>query len=153
MHSCSRAAVARAALGAAALLASLALLAVAGAAAAQERLSFQVTVLEASPAAGGVEPAARRFDQLLGSKIRYASLHVISSASQSLALNEIGSVALPTGKAFRFRPIDRGDSGVLVSVDWERTAQGDFRLPRGKPLVFGGQPYQGGQLVVILEAQ
>ena len=54
---------------------------------------------------------------------------------------------------FRFRPIDAGDRGVLVAVDWRKTARGDFRLPRGKPLILGGQPYEDGQLVVILEAE
>jgi hypothetical protein len=36
-------------------------------------------------------------------------------------------------------------------VDVERSAQGDFRIPRRKPFVLGGQRYQDGQLVILLE--
>lgn len=114
---------------------------------------FDVTVVFVSPKGGGVErdPRAQRIDALLGRQIRYESLRILSSDRQRLALDDVGSVALPTGRRFRFRPIDLGKGGVLVSVDMDRTAQGDFRIPRGKPLVLGGQPYQDGKIVVVLE--
>jgi hypothetical protein len=117
------------------------------------RLNFQVTVLHASPAPGGVGPGAERFDRLLRDTVRYESLSVVKTKQRRVDLNEIERVALPTGQDFRFRPIDASDRGVLVSVDWRKTARGDFRLPRGKPLILGGQPYENGQLVVILEAE
>ena len=117
------------------------------------RLDFQVTVLHASPEPGGVGPGAERFDRLLRDTVRYESLSVVKTKARRVDLNEIERVALPTGQDFRFRPIDASDRGVLVSVDWRKAARGDFRLPRGKPLILGGQPYLGGQLVVILEAE
>jgi len=117
------------------------------------RLNFAVTVLHASPDPGGVGPGAERFDRLLRDSIRYESLSVVKTKQRRVELNEIERVALPTGQDFRFRPIDASDRGVLVSVDWRKTARGDFRLPRGKPLILGGQPYENGQLVVILEAE
>jgi hypothetical protein len=117
------------------------------------RLNFQVTVLHASPEPGGVGPGAERFDRLLRDTVRYESLTVVKTKERRVDLNEIERVALPTGQDFRFRPIDASDRGVLVSVDWRKAARGDFRLPRGKPLILGGQPYEGGQLVVILEAE
>jgi len=120
---------------------------------AKPRLDFAVTVLHASPAAGGIDPEAKRFDRLLRSSLRYESLRVVKSKQRHVKLNEIERVALPTGEDFRFRPIDAGDRGVLVAVDWRKTARGDFRLPRGKPLILGGQPFEDGQLVVILEAE
>jgi hypothetical protein len=116
------------------------------------RLQFQVTVLHASPEAGGIGAGAERFDRLLRDTVRYNSLRVMKSKRRRVALNEIERVPLPTGQDFRFRPIDASDRGVLVSVDWRKTARGDFRMPRGKPLILGGQPYENGQLVVILEA-
>lgn len=118
---------------------------------AAEPLGFQVTVLNASPEAGGIDPAAQRFNRLLGSKVRYESLTMVSSTQQETAFDQIGSVALPDGSSFRYRPIDQSDRGVLVAVDWQKTAQGDFHLPAGKPLIFGGAAHDGGQLVVILE--
>lgn len=117
------------------------------------RLNFEVTVLHASPSPGGVGPGAERFDRLLRETIRYESLRVVKTKQRRVELNEIERVALPSGQDFRFRPIDASDRGVLVSVDWRKTARGDFRLPRGKPLILGGQPYEDGQLVVILEAE
>lgn len=117
------------------------------------RLHFEVTVLHASPEPGGIGPGAERFDRLLRDTVRYQSLRVVKSKERHVDLNEIEKVPLPTGQDFRFRPIDASDRGVLVSVDWKKTARGDFRLPRGKPLILGGQPYEKGQLVVILEAE
>jgi hypothetical protein len=117
------------------------------------RLDFAVTVLHATPGKGGIDKEARRFDKLLRSSLRYESLRVVKSKRRHVKLNEIERVRLPTGADFRFRPIDASDRGVLVAVDWRKTARGDFRLPRGKPLILGGQPYEDGQLVVILEAE
>ena len=117
------------------------------------RLQFEVTVLHASRGTGGVDPAAERFDRLLRDTIRYKSLRVLKVKDRRVELNEIEKVTLPTGEDFRFRPIDASERGVLVAVDWRKTARGDFRLPRGKPLILGGQPYENGQLVVILEAE
>jgi hypothetical protein len=116
------------------------------------QLQFEVTVLHASSAPGGIDPRAERFDRLLRETVRYESLRVLKSKGRRVELNEIEKVRLPTGQDFRFRPIDASERGVLVSVDWKKTARGDFRLPRGKPLILGGQPYDNGQLVVILEA-
>jgi hypothetical protein len=121
--------------------------------AAKPRLHFQVTVLHASSSEGGIDPRAERFDRLLRDTVRYRSLQLVKTKERRVDLNEIERIALPTGQDFRFRPIDAGDRGVLVSVDWKKTARGDFRLPRGKPLILGGQPYENGQLVVILEAE
>jgi hypothetical protein len=120
---------------------------------AKPHLDFAVTVLHASSAPGGIDPGAQRFDRLLRSSLRYESLRVVKSKQRRVKLNEIERVRLPTGEDFRFRPIDAGDRGVLVAIDWRKTARGDFRLPRGKPLILGGQPYENGQLVVILEAE
>jgi hypothetical protein len=117
------------------------------------RLEFVVTVLHASRAPGEVDPRAARFDALLRDTIRYKTLRVVKEKQRHVKLNEIERVSLPTGQDFRFRPIDAGERGVLVSVDWRKAARGDFRLPRGKPLILGGQPYENGQLVVILEAE
>jgi hypothetical protein len=117
------------------------------------QVGFEVTVLSASPEAGGVDPAARRFHALLGKRVRYESLRVLDSQRTRLGVGDIGRVKLPTGTTFRFRPLDMAGQGVLVAIDMGDTAQGDFRIRKGKPLILGGQPYRDGQLVVILEAR
>jgi hypothetical protein len=130
------------------------LVAAAAPAAAQDaprRLSFEVTVALVSQEPGPVDPRGRQADQLLRRKLRYESLRVLDSGRRSVALDQVETVRLPTGQRFRFRPLDLGSGGVLVAVDAEGMAQGDFRIARGKPLVLGGGTYQDGQLFVILE--
>jgi hypothetical protein len=140
--------------GAALALALLLLVVAGGPARAQDgRVGFDVAVLAASPEPGGIDPAAQRFHALLGKRVRYESLRVLDTKRTRLAVGDIGRVRLPTGTDFRFRPLDVGEHGVLVAVDMGSTAQGDFRIRKGKPLILGGQPYRDGQLVVILEAK
>ncbi len=114
---------------------------------------FEVTVLRASSDPGGVDPQAARLNKLLAKRgISFGSLRVVEHQRETLKLGEIGTVGTPNGKQYRFRPLDRSDEGFLVAVDWG-TSRGDFRMSRGVPLILGGQPHQGGQLVVVLEVE
>lgn len=124
------------------------LLAVPALAAAQE-FDFQVSVLHATPG-GSVAKDAARFDRLLRPRVRYEGLRVVEQKGARLAANAIGQVKLPDGQRFRFRPIDPAGPGALVAIDMGRT-KGDFRLRAGKPLIFGGSSWRGGDLVVVLE--
>jgi len=135
------------------LLAALLLAALPVAAEDPRPIDFEVTVVHVSSGKGGVQASerARRVDSIIGPQIKYDSLRVLDFSRRKVPLNQIGSVTLPGGKRFRFRPMDLSDEGVLVAVDVERSAQGDFRIPRRKPFVFGGQRYQDGQLVIVLE--
>ena len=58
---------------------------------------------------------------------------------------------LPTGRAVRLRPMDVGDDGVLVAVEVEGGTEADLRVPNRRIVVIGGQPYEGGRLVISLE--
>jgi hypothetical protein len=147
-----------------ALLAGLALIALGGAAAAQELMppsaqgaapkrpaQFEATVLSARVEPGVVDPRAERLRKLLARRgISYGSLRVVGERSDTLRLGEIGAVMTPNGKEFRYRPLDRGDTGFLVAVDWGST-RGDFRMEPGVPLILGGQPKDGALLWVVLE--
>lgn len=110
---------------------------------------FAVTVLHATPE-GGVGKGAGRFDRLLRRQVRYEGLRVVKSKRVRLAANQIGSLKLPDGDTFRFRPIDPAGPGALVAID-VGTTQGDFRLPKGKPLFLGGSSWKDGTLWVVLE--
>jgi hypothetical protein len=133
----------------------LAALLLAGPVAAEDPgpIAFEVTVVHVSSGKGGVQASdrARRIDRIIGAQIKYDSLRVIDFKRRKVQMNQIGSVTLPSGNRFRFRPMDLSDQGVLVAVDVERSTQGDFRIPKRKPVVFGGQRYQDGQLVIVLE--
>lgn len=112
---------------------------------------FEVTVLDARLERGEIDSQAQRLHKLLTKRgLSYGTLRVVGHQSDALMLGEIGSVMTPNGKAYRFRPLDRGQTGFLVAVDWG-TTRGDFRMEPGVPLILGGQPKDGGQLWVVLE--
>jgi hypothetical protein len=100
---------------------------------------------------GVIDPQAARLHRLLARRgLSYGTLRVVATARESLMLGEIGAVMTPNGQEYRFRPLDRGETGFLVAVDWGST-RGDFRMEPGVPLVLGGQPKDGAQLWVVLE--
>jgi hypothetical protein len=78
-------------------------------------------------------------------------MKVVKKLHRDVRINEIWKIDLPTGRRFQVRPLSLGSNGVLLAVDMDESAQGDFRVPRGKPVVFGGSPYEDGSLVIILE--
>jgi hypothetical protein len=151
--------------GACALLlaAALALLAASGAWAdpkpkdkpqkAATRVGLDVTLVHVSSGGGGLEvdPRVQRFDAILGKQLRYDRMKVVEKLHRDVRINEIWKISLPTGRRFQVRPLSLGSNGVLLAVDMDESAQGDFRVPRGKPVVFGGSPYEDGSLVIILE--
>lgn len=118
-------------------------------AAEEETFDFAVTVLHAT-LEGSVGEGARRFDRVLHHKVRYEGLRVVKSKRATLAANEIGSLKLPDGDTFRFRPIDPDGPGALVAID-SGTTQLDYRLLEGKLLFLGGSSWNGGTLWIVLE--
>jgi alpha-D-ribose 1-methylphosphonate 5-triphosphate synthase subunit PhnI len=112
---------------------------------------LEVTVLHAELAKGAIDPQAARLHKLLAKRgLAYGTLRVVASKRAALMLGEIGAVMTPNAKEYRFRPLDRGDTGFLVAIDWGST-RGDFRMEPGVPLILGGQPKDGGFLWVVLE--
>jgi hypothetical protein len=113
---------------------------------------FEVTVLRAELARGAIDPRAARLHELFAKRgLSYGTLRVVAQQREALMLGEIGAVTTPTGREYRFRPLDRGDAGgFLVAVDWGST-RGDFRMKPGVPLILGGQPKDGGFIWVALE--
>jgi hypothetical protein len=113
-----------------------------------------VTLVHVSSGGGGgleVDPRVQRFDAILGKQLRYDRMKVVKKLHRDVRINEIWEIPLPTGRRFQVRPLSLGSNGVLLAVDMDEGAQGDFRVPHGKPVVFGGSPYEDGSLVIILE--
>ncbi len=123
----------------------------AGAPAQKSPARFEVTVLQAKRAPGVVDAQARRVNELLAKRgLSYGTLRVFAHQRDELMLGEIGAVMTPNGKPYRFRPLDRGDTGFLVAIDWGSTKV-DYRIEPGVPFLVGGQPADGYQLWVMLE--
>jgi hypothetical protein len=141
----------KAAKAGAACLVAAALLLPAGVAFAQGKVVFHLMVSHVSQTPGPIDPRAEALDAVLKREIRYESLKVLDTQVLSLQLNDIGTVKLPTGRRVRVRPMDLGEEGVLVAVEIEGSTQADLRVPNRRIVVIGGQPYQGGRLVISLE--
>ena len=119
----------------------------------ERRFSVQLTVTHISEQPGQIDPRGRRLDGELRKKFRYNSLKVLKQRRLALAMDEVGSIDLPTGRAFRVRPLNLGDRGLLMAVGWDGAVQMDMRAPSRHLLVIGGPPYESGQLVVSIEPE
>jgi hypothetical protein len=123
----------------------------AGVAFAQDKVAFHLMVSHVSQTAGPIDPRGEALHAVLKREIRYESLKVLDTQVLALQLNDIGTMKLPTGRRVRLRPMDLGEDGVLVAVEIEGSTQADLRVPNRRIVVIGGQPYQGGRLVISLE--
>jgi len=116
-------------------------------------IGFQMTVSHVSPSPGPIDPRGAALHRRLKDEIRYESLRVLEQRRLDLAVDEIGTLQLPTGRRLRVRPLDVGKQGVLVAIDVEGSMKTDLRVPNHKLVVIGGQPYEGGRLVITLEPE
>jgi hypothetical protein len=117
------------------------------------RIDFRVTVSQVSSEPGEIDPKGRQLHGFLSRDLRYESLRVLDTRTLSLGLDDIGSMDLPTGKRVRLRPLDVGPKGVLVAVEVQGSTRMDLRVPNHKIVVIGGQPYEGGRLVITLQPE
>jgi hypothetical protein len=132
---------------------ALALALAAGTAAAQERVTIQVVVAQLSEQAGPIDPRAEKLHRKLREQFRYESLSVLETRRLDLALNEVGSLRLPTGQDLRVRPLQISERGLLMAVDWVGKLETDSRVKNGHLFVMGPERYRDGKLVVSLEPQ
>jgi hypothetical protein len=127
-------------------------LALAGGAAAQQGpIQVQVMVSRISDAPGGIDARAQKLHQKLKGEFRYESLEVLEVRTLSLAVDQVGSVGLPTGKPARVRPLQVDGKGVLLAVQVEGVVSTDLRVQNGHLVVIGAGRHQGGKLVISLE--
>ena len=118
---------------------------------AEGDIHFEMIVSHVSAEPGGIDPRAEKLHRQIKGEIRYRSLRVIELRQFDLDLDEVGSLRLPTGREVRVRPLDVAESGVLVAVDIEGSMKTDLRVPNRRIVVIGGQPHEGGRLVISLE--
>lgn len=130
---------------------ALAILASVASAKDARRFDVQVTVTQISEKAGKADPRTRRLDEAIRKQFRYESLQFLDEKKLELAIDEVGSVRLPTGDMFRVRPLNLGDRGLLMAVGWEGEMQMDMHARSGHLLVIGGPDYKGGRLVISIE--
>jgi len=120
---------------------------------AKRQFSIKVTVAEISNAKGKIDERAERLDRNLRGKFKYNSLRVIQERRLDLAVDEVGSVKLPSGRMFRVQPLNVDERGLLMAVGWEGEVMMDMRAPSNHLLVIGGPTHDDNQLVVSIEPE
>ena len=118
---------------------------------AQESIELEVLVSHISDRPGSIDPRGEKVHRELQGRFRYESLAVLVQRHLRLALDEVGTVALPNGKALRVRPNDVGKSGVLLAVEVEGALDTDLRVRNRHLVVVGAGRYDDGTLVISLE--
>jgi hypothetical protein len=114
---------------------------------------LDITVLRVSDEPGEMDPRVERVDRLLRGQIAYQSLAIVDEHRRELPLNEVWTLALPTGRSLQLRPLEMDKSGLLLSLDVEDGLQGDFRVRPGQPLIVGGPRLGEDKLVLVVESR
>lgn len=97
-----------------------------------------------------IDHRVRRLDAALRGHFVYDQIELVERHRMVLAVDEVGSVKLPTGQRFRVRPLDVGEEGVLMAVD-VGSKKLDVRAPSRHLTIIGAEPYREGQLVISIE--
>jgi len=116
-----------------------------------KRFDVEVTVASISDEEGAIDPKGKRLDRELRKKFRYNSLRVLETQRFELNIDEIGTMTLPDGKLFKVRPMNLGDRGLLMAVEWSDTLMMDINAMSGHLLVIGGSKFEGRELVIGVE--
>lgn len=114
-------------------------------------IAVDVMVSHISQKPGKIDPRARRLDAELRGEFRYESLRVLKQRRLTLALNELGRVALPNGSVLQLRPLSLSDRGVLMAVAVQGAVQSDLQIPNGHLVAIGVGRHGDGKLVISLE--
>ena len=127
------------------------LLAGAAAARAQGPIDVQVMVSRISDGPGGIDERAAKLHSKLQGEFRYESLEVLKTERLRLALDQVGTLALPGGKPLRVRPLQLREDGALLAVDVPGVVQTDLRVKNGHMVVIGAGRDGDGKLVISFE--
>jgi hypothetical protein len=123
----------------------------AGAAAAAGPVRIELMVSRLSKQPGAIDPRAAELHEQLKSEFRYQSLDVVKVVELELAVGEVGSMTLPTGKQVKVRPMLVDDRGVLLAVEVEGSVQTDLRVQSDHLVIIGTERHDKGKLVISLE--
>jgi hypothetical protein len=126
----------------------------AGAAEAQKGpIQVELMVSQISSGGSGIDPRGRELHEKLKGQLSYDSLEVLEVKQLSLAVDQVGSVALPDGKKAKVRPLNVDGGSALLAVEIEGAVQTDLRVRKGHWVVIGAERYRDGKLVISLRSR
>ncbi len=126
----------------------------AGSAPAQEtrEIGVQLLVIHVSQEPGPIDPGAAKLHKRLQKDFRYKSLRVVQRRQLRMPMHETRKVDLPTGRALRLRALSLDQKGLLMAVEMQDRLDTRLMLKPRKPVVIGGEDYQGGKLFIAIES-
>ena len=108
-----------------------------------------LTVSHASNQQGPMEQP-----NLLPPGFNFQSHRVLQSQTLGLNMNQEASHRLPNGKQVKLRPTGQQGNQLSMHVEVEGATKSDLRMRNGKRVTIRHpEPYQGGNLLVHLEAR
>jgi len=129
-------------------LASIGALLLFAAPAVAESVKVDVVVSHASSQKGPMEQP-----NLLPPGFNFQSHKVLESKTLTLEMGQTGTERLPNGKQLELRPDELRNNQLRMHVEVEGATKSDLSMRNGKRVTIRHpEPYQGGNLLVHLEA-
>ena len=130
-------------------LAALGVLLFAAAPAQAEDVRVPVIVSHASAKKGPMEQP-----NLLPPGFNFQSHQVLQSETLTIGMNQEAKHRLPNGKWLKLRPTEQREKNLMMHVEVEGATVSNLRMRSGKRVTIRHpEPYQGGNLLVHLEAR
>ncbi len=112
------------------------------------RVEVLVGYVSARP--GTIDPAGADLARMLGREFNLQTLRVMQLQHLSLALRQMGQVALPTGHWVSVEPEEFTRRGLRMQVEVQGMLKTHLNVPSGNHVVIGAYSYEDGRLVVRL---
>jgi hypothetical protein len=112
------------------------------------RIEVMVSYVSTQP--GIIDPRAGELARALRGEFNLQTLRVIQMEQLSLALRQMGQVAMPTGHWVSVQPEEITPQGVRMGVEVEGILRTHVNVPSGNQVVIGAYSYENGRLVVRL---
>ncbi|NNL67493.1 MAG: hypothetical protein HKP30_14685 [Myxococcales bacterium] len=130
-------------------LAAVGVLLFAAAPAQAEDVRVTVIVSHASAKQGPMEQP-----KLLPPGFNFQSHRVLQSETLTIGMNQEAKHRLPNGKSLKLRPTEKREKNLMMHVEVEGATVSNLRMRSGKRVTIRHpEPYQGGNLLVHLEAR
>jgi hypothetical protein len=119
-----------------------------GSAHAQDRVQFEVMVAQAFDREGSIDPSCQELSKRL--PMRYGTIRMVRHRNFDLDLGKAATVQLPSGRLLSFLPIQVINRRLHLQYRMSNVVNTRLQLVSGKPVILGGEPFDGGFLIVQL---
>ncbi len=115
---------------------------------AQQRVQFEVMVAQAFDREGAIDPECRQLSQRL--PMRYGTIRLVHQRMFDLDFGKAATLQLPSGRLLSFLPIQVVDRRLHLQYRMSDVVNTRLQLVSGLPVILGGEPLDGGFLIVQL---